>query len=380
MDTDTLVLSGGGTKGLILLGGLQYIYDSDLHRGITTYVGTSVGAIICYLLAIGYTPVEILIFICQNSFMEKMQHDILSMAQGRGSTSYTPINECLEKMTLDKIGRYLTLGKLREIYGKTLVCTTYNMSTCSVEYLSPDNHPDLPCLIALRMSSNIPIFFDRFKYMDNYYIDGGIVENFPILKGQELTRKKVLGLYLLIDENSLKDCPEDGILYYILRIIQVPIVQNTKYKVSVVNPDKATIIAVEGGVYKHPLDFSSKSKVKLDMFSAGYQSVRKNITSVISTELPNQILEEVSVAKTSSDLATETFSGGSQGSSEVSNGSPGVPQGSPGVPQGSPGVPQASPGVPQASPGVPQASPGVPQGSPGVPQTPEKGDGTLEEI
>ena len=71
---DTLVLSGGSSKGILILGALQYAYDNFLLNNIDIYVGTSCGAIIGYLLAIGYTPLEIIVYICSNQLMGKIVH------------------------------------------------------------------------------------------------------------------------------------------------------------------------------------------------------------------------------------------------------------------------------------------------------------------
>lgn len=59
-DFDTLVISGGSVNGISALGALQYLRDNEYLNNIKTYIGTSSGAFICYLLAIGYTPVEII--------------------------------------------------------------------------------------------------------------------------------------------------------------------------------------------------------------------------------------------------------------------------------------------------------------------------------
>ena len=56
---DTLVLSGSSIKGITFLGALQYLYDNSLLKNVKTFVGTSSGAMISFLLIIGYTPVEI---------------------------------------------------------------------------------------------------------------------------------------------------------------------------------------------------------------------------------------------------------------------------------------------------------------------------------
>ena len=273
-DYDTLVLSGGGIKGFCLLGGVQSLIDMGKLNNIDKFIGTSVGAIICYFLAIGYKPIEIIVELYLNKFFEKMAHfNLVEMINGNGAIGYDKITESLEKLTLCKIGRFLTLGKLKEIYGKTLICCTYNTSLCTTEYLSPENSPDLPCLTALRMSSNIPLIFERFKYMDNYYIDGGIVDNFPISKGIEIG-EKAIGLHLDIDEKSFKDRPEDGMATYIIRLLYIPMIHSSKIKFEEYK-NKATIISIPTEM-KNIVDFDIKSKIRLDMFSIGYESVKKN--------------------------------------------------------------------------------------------------------
>lgn len=270
---DCLVLPGGGVKGFYILGGIQALIDLGLLDNIKTYVGTSIGSILSYLLAIGYTPIEIMVSVYLNKWLEKMQHfNLVAMINGSGALSFSALQDALEKLTINKIGRFLTLEKLRQDYGKTLVCTTYNMTTCTTEYLGPDNYPDLPCLTALRMSCNIPLIFERFRYMDNFYIDGGISDNFPILKGEQLG-EKIIGINLEIPENSLKDEPEDGIARYFLKLLQIPMIQGIKHKISMAG-QKCTIATIKSGALKNMVEFDVKSKVRLDMFSEGYTQVR----------------------------------------------------------------------------------------------------------
>ena len=72
MDYDTLVLPGSSTQGLVILGSIQYLSDNYLLNNITTYIGTSSGAIICYLLSIGYSASEIMMYICTHQLFEKI--------------------------------------------------------------------------------------------------------------------------------------------------------------------------------------------------------------------------------------------------------------------------------------------------------------------
>lgn len=271
---DTLVLSGASSKGLLTLGGLQYMYDNFLINNVNTYVGTSSGSIIAYFLVIGYTPIEIMMYICTHQLMEKMQHfNVVAMLNGGGASSFSNIQEQLEKMTILKIGHLPTLQDLKTRFGKTLVCVTYNLTEKRTEYLSPDTHPDLPCITAIRMSSNLPLVFENFKYGNNFYIDGGIADNFSIDTGDSLG-ESVFGIALSQDGNFNND-PDSNILEFIYKLMFIPISQAIDYKVSRVS-EKCRIVKLDYGNVKF-FDFNINSRTKLEMFSSGYQQMKKQL-------------------------------------------------------------------------------------------------------
>lgn len=274
-DYDTLVLSGGGSKGFYLLGAIQSALDIGLLVNVDTYIGTSIGGIISYLMCIGYTPVEILVSIHTNNWFDNMNpFNILSLVNCSGAMSFTPLQEALEKMTIDKIGRFLTLKKLKEDFGKTLICCTYNMTKCKTEYLCPETYPDLPCLTALRMSANIPLVFDRFKYMDNFYLDGGLTDNFPILKADSIG-KKIFGINLDVNIESFKDVPEEGILSYVLKLNMIPRFDMRKMDIARAS-SKCKVITILTDEVRSPIEFNVGSKARLEMFSKGYNTVKED--------------------------------------------------------------------------------------------------------
>jgi hypothetical protein len=225
------------------------------------------------LLIIGYTPIELVVVLHINKWLDNAsEFNLLSLANGQGTMNYNHINEILEKLTLGKTGKLFTMSKLKETFGKSLYCCTYNMTNCQTEYISAETYPDLPCLVALRMSSNVPFAFDRFKYMDCYYIDGGLADNFPILKGVEIG-KSTVGLYINVEEKSLKDEPAEGLFSYIIKLLYTPMLQLTKNRIEAVK-DKCTVIPINGYLGNF-MQFSLKPKTRLEMFSEGYDSVRK---------------------------------------------------------------------------------------------------------
>ena len=178
---DTIIISGGASKGIAALGALQALIDRKMIGNVKKYIGTSVGAIISYLLCIGYSPIELIISLRNSTIFDELNvFNITNIIIGEGVTKWSIINSFIEKLTLEKTGYFLTLKDVYEKFKKELICCTYNQTLKKKEYISYKNFPNLPCLIALRMSSNLPFIFDRFKYMNNYYIDGGIVDNLPL--------------------------------------------------------------------------------------------------------------------------------------------------------------------------------------------------------
>jgi len=269
---DTLVLPGGSVKGLFILGALQYCYDNFLLTDLHNYIGTSSGAMSSFLLAIGYTPVEIITQVCTNQIIERMQHfDIFAMINNLGATSFSNISEYLEKLTIDKIGYLPTFHDLKHKFNKNFICVTYNLSKGAAEYLSYETHPTLPCLVALRMTSNLPLIFENYKYGNNFYIDGGIVDNFSIDVAQTIGNR-VLGIHIVFE--NFKFSTSDNVLDYIYKLIYIPIKQQQKSKLDVVCKKKCKLISLSDKTNRSMFNFNLSSVEKLDMFSTGYRQCK----------------------------------------------------------------------------------------------------------
>ena len=269
---NTLVLSGGSVRGIAILGALQYTYDNSLLKNVTTYIGTSVGAMICYLLCIGYTPIEIIVYLCRHQMLERMQNfNIVSLLQGRGASSFNYLGEHLEKMTISKIGYLPTMSDLHERMGVNLICATHNLTEARTEYIQHETHPRLPCITALHMSSNLPLIFERYKYGASLYVDGGISDNFPIQIADK-AENKVLGILLSGEKTSLSSDAETNTLEYIYDLLCIPITQSVEYKIANLT-DACEIVRIPATTFKF-FNFNLSSSSKLDLFSQGYDHMR----------------------------------------------------------------------------------------------------------
>lgn len=272
---NTILLSGGSIKTLSTLGALQYCYDNNLlDHSVETFVGTSAGAIICYLLVIGYTPVEVICyFVSKNLFRHEHYVDIVSMLKGDGAISFLDIHEHLENLTIEKIGRLVTFKEVRDLFGKTLVMTTYNYTKKQIEYLSPETTPDLPCLIGLRMSTCLPFVFSKYKYKDCFYIDGGVIDNFP-LEYIDPSAGRTLGFHIDIFHDLLHT-EEESLLHTVYALLSIPLKELERVKLE--ERKEMEIIFLQNNV--HLLNFDLTPKEKLDLFSDGYQIAQTHFSN-----------------------------------------------------------------------------------------------------
>lgn len=274
VDPTTIVLSGGGMHGFNLLGALAYLEDKEYLKNVTTYIGTSIGGMIGYLMLLGYTPIELVIYFQRKNIGNSLgQFNLISMINGEGASSFSPLQTHLEKLTVEKIGQFITMGDLKEKLGKRLVVCTYNISEDRVEYLTPETHPTLPCLTALRMTSNLPFVFEDFKYLGSYYIDGAVADNFPI--GQVSEGEKAIGISLETKSKFVKKSEENNFLEYIFHLMLIPINKDFDKKVEDANRAGHNVIRLSKKSFTRIIDFSMNSRDTLDLFSDGYRDAKK---------------------------------------------------------------------------------------------------------
>lgn len=181
---DTICLSGGGIKGFSFIGALEYLEDQKFInlKSINNWIGTSAGAITCFLFTLNYTSEEIRNFILDFNFKKlvpEIKIDNLLDFYGIdcGTKLVFTISEFLkEKVNLPD----LTFEQHYKITNKKLTIIGTNFSKNSEAVFNYENTPKMSVLTAIRISSSIPIIFTPVIYESDYYVDGALINNFPI--------------------------------------------------------------------------------------------------------------------------------------------------------------------------------------------------------
>jgi len=270
---NTIVISGGALKGFAILGCLQLLVDQQKLQSINKYIATSIGAIISYLIIIGYSPIEIMVNLCKNDWLDEMaKFDILKAINGCGAISFSLITDILEKMTIEKIGRLITIGELYTEFHKELYCCTYNFSKKCHEFINPHDNKNIPCLIALRMTSNLPILFEPFLYESSYYIDGALLYNFPVFY-VDLDKDKAIGIKFKTHTGGTTNFTGKNFFNFLYELLIIPSLSLEEF-MNKDHVEKVDIIEIDlSGI--QCLNFNISKSDRLEFFSNGYETAYK---------------------------------------------------------------------------------------------------------
>lgn len=206
---DTIVFSGGALKCLYFIGAAAAIYDNSNSLKIKNYAGTSSGAFISILLAVGYHPFEILKRLIKS-------REVLIFS------TLTKTIEDVGEMLIEKgFTKDVTFREIEEKTGSRLAFVTCNASKMREEIFSSMSHPDTPVLIAAKLSSSLPIIFMPSKYNGDIYTDGIFCDNFPLKLAKRFGDvNKVVGITTRTStyDKNIKEFYRDNDLYKIILI------------------------------------------------------------------------------------------------------------------------------------------------------------------
>ena len=155
-----LALSGGGSRGFVHTGVLQALEEAQINADVIA--GTSAGSIVGSLYAAEYPADQIFNILNEGSWYHFLSFSISI----RGLIKHNYLH--------NKVLQYLPHDSFKELKKELHIAAT-NLNTGRVKYFSNGSLADV--IVA---SSSIPLVFEPKKIHDNYYVDGGLVCNFPV--------------------------------------------------------------------------------------------------------------------------------------------------------------------------------------------------------
>ena len=190
------IFEGGGVRGISFVGAICCLEEKGYE--LQRLAGTSSGAIMAALLAVGYTGKELKAIIDDTDFSKFLDPDVLQTIPLVGK----PLGLLVEKGMYQGDALEVWMQELLEAKGKTkfkdvllegrskLKIIASDITNKKIMIL-PDDLPEygfdpmeFEISKAVRMSAGIPLLFNPviIEYQNcNYYIvDGGVLSNFPV--------------------------------------------------------------------------------------------------------------------------------------------------------------------------------------------------------
>jgi len=178
-----LITSGGGWNGLAFLGALHYMIKHGWLRisDLKMLVGASVGSIIIALLSIGYTPKELFskanLIQTTDLFSIEVSKLVNSFGVDNGEKLVSHISAMFEAKGVSKT---ITFEQLYHRTNQRLVMAATCVNKHEVHYFDHLSTPHLPIINGIRASVSIPFLFTSPVYKGMNYVDGGVLDNFPL--------------------------------------------------------------------------------------------------------------------------------------------------------------------------------------------------------
>lgn len=262
-----LVFSGGGMKGIAYIGVLKALEELEFIQYFDTFSGASVGSLILLLYLLGYTASELLKLVIGLDINKLKSIDLFGLFNNFGIDNGNKLMYVVKKLFKKKnIDENITMKEFYELTNKTLYMSTVCLNTGTIEYLSHKTHPSLQILKAVRMSTAIPWFYTPVNHDNKLYIDGGVIDNYPITIFKDQIHN-VLGIYLLEHDEGSVDI--NNIEIYSMRVMQcffngINCMKRHGYEEHTIDIHMELINILNYDIDKHK---------KLELYNKGYQTI-----------------------------------------------------------------------------------------------------------
>lgn len=183
-----LVIAGGGTYGFQAYGALQETHKHGVWNidNIQSCYTTSIGSVLGIMLLMRYNEDELDNYIIKRPWHQLFKYDMNSIFNSFRNTGFFGIHTFKQMLLpLLKGMDYSEDITLQEFYEKTKVelhIYSTNVNTFETVDLSYKTHPHWTLIESAYSSCCVPIFFKPFEKDAEFYIDGGVLLNYPLEK------------------------------------------------------------------------------------------------------------------------------------------------------------------------------------------------------
>ena len=213
-----LVISGGFYNGIKMYGALHELGNRNFYNinNIESIYCTSIGSLIGTLLSLKIDTKIIYDYIHKRPWYKISKIKNISF-QKKGLLDKTFVDDIMKPVLQSKnLKLNITLADLYKYTNIDIHIFSTKVTDMSLVDISYKTHPNLPIIDAIYMSSAIPYFLEPYFYNNDFYIDGGVLCNYP-LDYCEKDNDSILGIRTNnVSNNSVNIGNDSTIIQYFL--------------------------------------------------------------------------------------------------------------------------------------------------------------------
>ena len=223
MNITHLVLSGGGMHGVMFIGALRYLYFKKLDKNITHIAGCSIGSFIGLMFAfkMQINEMEEIIYTARKD--EELCNvpikNYIKLITEYGMCDVSKFIIHLKRAVKNKypfLNDIVTFKDIAKKFGINLYISSTNINSCENRIFSIEDTPDICVFDACCASMCIPLLFKPI-YIDDYYYDGALTNNFPIKIFEKVPSENILGMILQKENKQIIEKTKNINLIYIIK-------------------------------------------------------------------------------------------------------------------------------------------------------------------
>jgi predicted acylesterase/phospholipase RssA len=276
-----LLFAGGGMRGVAYVGALERLEAvgtgnlrcSNGLRCIRGVAGVSIGAIIAFLYAVGYTVAEMRHIALELDF-STLQHvdeeTVLSISENYGIDDGAGVRAWLEGLLVRRglapTATFRDLANNATTELRTYACRFRDGAT--VEF-SARRTPTIPIVDALMASIAVPLYFAPVRIRGDLYVDGGVTDNYPMIALSAAERRSALGFVFKKDLGAYALGASEDFLRYGAHLILI--MGHDRYRTQLQHYRDMTVVVDCGAM--ELLDFHMGATAKEALAAAGTAAV-----------------------------------------------------------------------------------------------------------
>ena len=284
-----ILFSGGSIKGYSYIGVFKALEEAKAIDNISCIVGVSIGALFATLLNIKYSYKDLYSILMKLNFdnVNNITTDnVLSYFDTFGIETGEKLMHILEIIIKKKTNKSnITFQELYELTNIKLIITTVCVNTKEYVYLDYTNSPNEKIISAIRKSMGIPLIFTPFKDNEKLYVDGGLINNYP-MEIFDNEQHETLGI-LIYDQDILEEETKiNSFDEYFLSLVDCVYKQNLKKTLK--KHYKNTIVLKSNINF---LNFFVTNQEKNHLVDLGYKNVKKYLLDKYKIQLFLTVLQ-----------------------------------------------------------------------------------------